>query len=53
MVDDGVAARAVSPDAVVMLHRSPTGDDAHAGLIPTERDASNLLIWRRYLNAPH
>lgn len=53
MAHDGLAARAVPSDAVVMLRRSLIGDYARAGLVPTTRDAFNLSVWRGYLSTPY
>ena len=53
MAADGVAARAVPADAVVMLRRSLIGDYARAGLLPTKADAFNYSMWRGYLDTPY
>ncbi|MGT2486589.1 MBL fold metallo-hydrolase [Methylobacterium oryzae CBMB20] len=53
MARDGVAARAVPADAVIMLRRSLIDDYTRAGLVPTGQDAFNLSMWRGYLSTPY
>lgn len=49
MAADGVAARNVPTNAVVMLRRSLIRDYARAGLAPVNADAFNYSMWRSYL----
>lgn len=49
MVPQGLAARNVPADAVVMLRRSLIRDYSRAGLTPTMDDAFNYSMWRGYL----
>ena len=53
MAKDGVSARNVPANGIVMLRRALIRDFEAAGLTPTSSDAFNFSMWKGYLATPY
>ena len=53
MTKDGVSARNIPKDAIVMLRRALIRDYERNGILPGEGDAFNFSMWKGYLETPY
>ena len=53
MARDGVAARDIPKDAILMLRRALVRDYERNGIVPGDGDAFNFSMWRGYLDTPY
>ena len=53
MATDGVAARNIPKDAIVMLRRALIRDYERNGVVPGDQDAFNFSMWKGYLETPY